>query len=219
MDGGEEASVEGRRLGAKSVPTDGEAAGVDGRRLRTARSRARVFEAVVACSEELGFDRVEVSTIVERSGVSRRTFYRLFGGKDGVFAEPLLSERKRFEAAFREPPQPQDILGDLIERLHGLEAGRNLSLERRLWRIVHESGTLTRLYQLEIGFYEAELARWLAQVTSLKTSCDPEILAGSVMAARRVGVRRWLNGAPDDPRWPYLRDALNSLRPMFPTAR
>lgn len=54
---------------------------------KVARSRSRVLEATKTLIQERGAFRVEMKDIVEESGVSGPTIYRLFGGKPEVLEE------------------------------------------------------------------------------------------------------------------------------------
>jgi AcrR family transcriptional regulator len=64
-----------------SVPCDRtEGAVASGQRRRILASAARVFG-------QQGFDRTTVEDVIGLAGVSRRTFYDLFSGKDDVFRE------------------------------------------------------------------------------------------------------------------------------------
>ncbi|MGA0271050.1 MAG: helix-turn-helix domain-containing protein, partial [Ilumatobacteraceae bacterium] len=40
----------------------------------------RVLDAVLECSQRWGYERMTIDDVVERSGVSRATIYRLFPG-------------------------------------------------------------------------------------------------------------------------------------------
>jgi AcrR family transcriptional regulator len=51
-----------------------------------ASQRARILQAMTAAVGEHGYHAVRVADVVERAGVSRKTFYELFGGKDDCFA-------------------------------------------------------------------------------------------------------------------------------------
>jgi AcrR family transcriptional regulator len=48
--------------------------------------RARILAALIEVARERGAGRVTVAHVVERSGVSRRTFYELFADRDACFA-------------------------------------------------------------------------------------------------------------------------------------
>ena len=197
------------------MPTEKKRHGVpieeDGRRRRSEHSRARVWEATLSLAEERGFDALDVATIVDRSGVSRRTFYRWFGGKEGVITGFVQAERERFTDRFTRPPS-RPVFDDLIDRLKALEEGRNLTLDRRLWSIVQRSDTLRLLYQAEVAFYQHALAEWLARAS---LDVEPEVLAAAILGARQVGVRRWLSAAEQTPRWPFVERALKPLAALF----
>lgn len=47
--------------------------------------RARILAALVELSQELGVERATVGHVVERSGVSRRTFYEMFADRNACF--------------------------------------------------------------------------------------------------------------------------------------
>jgi AcrR family transcriptional regulator len=50
-----------------------------------ASQRARIVRAMTAAVGEHGYHGVRVADVVSRAGVSRKTFYELFGGKDDCF--------------------------------------------------------------------------------------------------------------------------------------
>jgi AcrR family transcriptional regulator len=51
-----------------------------------ASQRTRIVQAMTAAVGEHGYHGVRVADVVWRAGVSRKTFYELFDGKDGCFA-------------------------------------------------------------------------------------------------------------------------------------
>ncbi len=51
-----------------------------------ASQRARIVQGMTAAVGEHGYHGVRVADVVWRAGVSRKTFYELFGGKDDCFA-------------------------------------------------------------------------------------------------------------------------------------
>jgi AcrR family transcriptional regulator len=65
--------------GAASVDSEPARVGVPG------IQRARIVAALVEVARERGAGRVTVAHIVARSGVSRRTFYEMFGDRDACF--------------------------------------------------------------------------------------------------------------------------------------
>jgi AcrR family transcriptional regulator len=71
--------------------------------------RARILAALIEVARERGVGRVTVAHVVERSGVSRRTFYELFADRDACFAvafeEAIERAAARVVPAFRESEQ------------------------------------------------------------------------------------------------------------------
>src|SRR5262245_62336179 len=77
---------------------------------RTAETRARIIEAVVACIDELGFPRATASEIGRRAGVTWGAVQHHFGGKDGILAAVLEDSFARFARRFDDlPAQPASL--------------------------------------------------------------------------------------------------------------
>jgi len=63
---------------------------------RTAETRAKIIEAVVATIDELGFQKATASEITRRAGVTWGAVQHHFGGKDGILAAVLADSFERF---------------------------------------------------------------------------------------------------------------------------
>lgn len=87
---------------------------------RTAETRARIIEAVVACIDEVGFPRATASEITRRAGVSWGAVQHHFGDKDGILAAVLEDSFQRFAAQ----------LGDVSEEADSLEKRVSLFVDR-----------------------------------------------------------------------------------------
>jgi AcrR family transcriptional regulator/DNA-binding MarR family transcriptional regulator len=102
--------------------------------------RARILSALVAVCGERGAGRVTVAHIVERSGVSRRTFYEMFEDRDACFLAALEDAVQRAAAcvlpAFRGPGANGD-------------AGDRRGLAGRAWHERIRAGLLALLEFLE----------------------------------------------------------------------
>ena len=59
----------------------------DGRRLRRANSRERLYDAAMALLETQDFDDLSVDEICRQAGAGRATFFRIYGGKTGLILE------------------------------------------------------------------------------------------------------------------------------------
>jgi AcrR family transcriptional regulator len=78
---------------------------------RTARTRARVLEAVSALLLEEGYEGLTIDAVAARSGVHRATVYRRWQDVGGLLADTVDAAREQPW----EPPDTGSLTGDLIE--------------------------------------------------------------------------------------------------------
>jgi len=71
---------------------------------RTAETRARIIEAVVAAIDEIGFQKTTASEITRRAGVTWGAVQHHFGGKDGILAAVLEDSFERFARRIADVP-------------------------------------------------------------------------------------------------------------------
>jgi len=77
----------------------------------------RVLDAVLECSQRWGYQRMTIDDVVERSGVSRATIYRLFpGGREVLFEALRVRELDRFFADLRAEVERAETLEDIVVR-------------------------------------------------------------------------------------------------------
>jgi AcrR family transcriptional regulator len=74
---------------------------------RTAETRAKIVEAVVACIDEIGFQKTTASEITRRAGVTWGAVQHHFGGKDGILAAVLEDSFERFAKRIAELPEDE----------------------------------------------------------------------------------------------------------------
>ena len=72
---------------------------------RTADTRKRIIAAVVACIDELGFQKTTAREITQRAGVTWGAVQHHFRGKDGILAAVLEDSFERFESRIAEMPE------------------------------------------------------------------------------------------------------------------
>ena len=72
---------------------------------RSAATRARIVGAVVACIDELGFQRTTASAIARRAGVTWGAVQHHYGGKDGILGAVLDDTFARFARQFDDFPR------------------------------------------------------------------------------------------------------------------
>lgn len=112
---------------------------VDGRRLRTERSRKAILDAVWSLMEE-GHLVPTAQLIAERAGVGIRSFFRHFPDMETLFSVADNEIRESAEALFvggdREGSLQERILHAVERRAHGYEVEKNiiLSTSAQSWR-------------------------------------------------------------------------------------
>jgi AcrR family transcriptional regulator len=105
----------------RRVPTPGTPVSTSGRRShaeRTAETREKIIEAVVATIGELGFRKTTAAEIAKRAGVTWGAVQHHFGGKNGILAAVL-----------------EDSFNRLAERIAAIPSGES-PIERQVSRFV-----------------------------------------------------------------------------------
>ncbi|MFF6999117.1 TetR family transcriptional regulator [Streptomyces sp. NPDC008313] len=174
------------------------------------RKKQRTRDALLRAALELfttdGYDSTTVDEIAEAVGVSQRTFFRYFAGKeDAAFFVQRITE-SHFLAALRERPPHEapleamrravleswDTIGEAIEAIIPIE------LHMRTYQLIESTPTLLAAHLRRSAEMEEELARVIAQREGLDVDADPRprvavAVFGGVM---RVTGRLW--GAGED---------------------
>lgn len=167
---------------------------------------------------EHGIDAVRVEQIAERAGVSTRTFFNYFDGKDdAVLFELFTAVEEELDAfAVADPASPAAAWSDLarlvvtdVERV-AADLPAYLELQRR-----HLS---LRIRQLQhFAHFESTLGTAVAARIG-RTGAGPmtaELMSGSVLLAVRVALTSWgnqdWNGSPGS----YVEAAFAELAPAF----
>jgi len=144
---------------------------VDGRRLRSERSR----QAIIDATEDLMNDGNLIPTaqaIAERAGVGIRSFFRHFADMDSLFTAVDEQGRDRYESRFlggdRDGELDERILHAVERHAEGYEAERNtiLSTAALLWR----SEVLRNNYARYQRGLRKDLDDWLPELKKLSRS-------------------------------------------------
>lgn len=81
--------------------------------------RRALLKATAELVVERGVEAIVVGDILERSGVSRRTFYKFFAGKEaallGLYSSSAAILLESLSAALQTPGEPQDKIGACID--------------------------------------------------------------------------------------------------------
>ncbi|MFD5799371.1 TetR family transcriptional regulator [Streptomyces diastatochromogenes] len=172
------------------------------------RKKQRTRDALLRSALELfttqGYEHTTVDEIAEAVGVSQRTFFRYFAGKEEVaFAVQDMAEA-RFVAAVRERPPheaPMETLRQaVLEGWDGLseaiEAVVPVELYVRMYRAIESTPSLLAAHLLRSAATEETLARLLAEREGVDVDADPRPrLAVAVFGGViRVTERQWSTG-------------------------
>lgn len=135
---------------------------------RKEATRLALREAANRLFSERGFEQTPVRDIAAAAGVTERTFYRYFDGKEGLFAEETLAWIEVLEAAIRERPASEPPLAAIEAALLSVASEVADAVERApLWlfrrgerpfRLLHRIAPRPML-RIERAMSEALLAR------------------------------------------------------------
>jgi AcrR family transcriptional regulator len=175
------------------------------------RKKRRTRDALLRAALELfttqGYDRTPVDDIAEAVGVSQRTFFRYFPGKEeAAFAVQDMVEAHFLESLRGRPPHEAplealrravldgwDTIGEAIMSVVPLE------LHLRMFRVIESTPALLAAYLRRSMETEEQLARLLAEREGLDVDTDPRprLLVAAFGAMMRVTGRQWSTG--EDP--------------------
>lgn len=144
---------------------------VDGRRMRSERSKQAIVDAALALMEE-GTLIPTAQQISDRAGVGIRSFFRHFEDMDTLFAKIDAQTRESTEALYlggdRDGTLEERILHAVERRVEGFEQQNNMiqSTAAQLWR----SETLSKNYARYQRGLRKDLDEWLPELKKLSRS-------------------------------------------------
>ncbi|MFI6348811.1 TetR family transcriptional regulator [Streptomyces sp. NPDC050560] len=172
------------------------------------RKKRRTRDALLRAALELfvtqGFEETTVDEIVEAVGVSQRTFFRYFAGKeDAAFAVHRLAESS-FMHAVRERPGDEGPLeamrGAVVDSWDTIERSVAevvpLELYMRMQQLIESTPALLASLLRRSTEQEDELVRVIADREGLDPEADarPYVLVGALSGVLRLSGRRWSMG-------------------------
>lgn len=114
----------GRRVGDPDPVTVERVTEEDGRRLRAARNRQRVADALLDLIHE-GVDRPTAQQVADRSGVSIRSVFRLYDDMHDLHRAAIAAQARRVRAQYELPSRS----GTLEQRIRRLVSSRSKLFE------------------------------------------------------------------------------------------
>lgn len=177
------------------------------------RKKRRTREALLRAALELfttqGYERTTVDEIAEAVGVSQRTFFRYFGGKeDAAFAVQTMTEAAFVAAVRARPPHeaPMEALRRAI--LEGWDAIREtvetavpVELYLRMYRTIESTPALLAAHLRRSAATEETIARLLAEREGVDVDTDPRprLVVAVFGGVIRVTERQWSMGGDFGP--------------------
>jgi len=173
----------------------------------------RLQTAALELFDEQGFERTTVAQIVQRAGLTQRTFFNHFADKREVLFG-LSSELQ--QEILREIAAGGDTLPPLDAVVHALEVVADKMFE-------NHRAVVTRRYAVVAAnpeLQERELGKNAALTEAIAAAlhargCDPEtafLAAGAAMLAQQAAFRKWTRPGETRTLRDLLPDALHSLR-------
>ena len=162
--------------------------------VKRVESRQRVQEAALRLFAEKGFEATTMEDIAEASGVSRRSLYRYFKTKEGVFFSRARTRLARFKAlagAPRSSETPYETVRRACMLLAGefMADGEFVAAQRRI--IERATGLAPLEMQLTREWDDVMFA-----ILS-RSGDDPDLcraLSGAIMGMVRAILRDWAEG-------------------------
>lgn len=180
-------------------------------------TRRALHDAALQLALERGLEHLTVEEISAAAGVSARTFFNYFPGKqEAILGDDIFPADAGQVAAIM--LDAADVLAGLHDVAMALSAGLTPRREQVLmrWQLVERYPAL--LAQMFARF--EEFGKILASAVAARTGAAPDdaypqLMAAVGNAAMRVAVRRWTAGRGDQPLERYLGEVFGLLRDEF----
>ena len=178
--------------------------------------RRALSSAAIRLAVERGLENVTIEDITAEADVSVRTFGNYFSSKYEAICALGTDRARRIGASLLARPDREPLWDALVNALLAHYEGADAAPDRE-WldglKLVLTAPAIRGEY-LKVN---SEMQRALAEAIAARTGTDreqdmyPEVLAGAVIAATQVAVRRWAAADPPVPLRPLLQQALDQL--------
>lgn len=179
---------------------------------RRTHTRLEIAKVALALFVERGYDRVTAEAIADESGVSLRTFYRYFLGKDEVLSPIMTAGTDEFVALISERPAEEE-LATAVERAYGEMTAREDRDARKLIALLNEVPTLRARWMADLRTIEQALIPVIRErVPRPLDDAQAELTAAAIVTALRVTLELSARPGSEAPRSELLGHALRYLR-------
>ena len=178
------------------------------------RTRTALRQAALDRFERDGFDATTVDDIAADVGVSPRTFFRYFPGKDDVVLGPYRTTFDRWEASVSRAPGGETVIDALAAASRVVEEAyaADPAFWDRFQRLVSsDPGLMPRMLRLQAEL-QARAAAVLAERLGLAPSdLRPRMVAAAAMAGVGAAVAGWYANGRRGSRADAVADAYREL--------
>ena len=181
------------------------------------RNRRQTLQRIAEVGVELflakGYEATTLDEIAAAAGISRRTFFYYFKGKDDILLAHLGSYPDALTAAVRESASagaPVDVVREALLKLSNrFQSSRTIAIAR----LIRQNGALRasrhgRDLELERVLHEALCELWPAK----QRREGLRFLAMASLGAMRLAVDAWIEQDGKRPLVKYIRDAFKNLK-------
>ena len=178
--------------------------------------RRALSSAAIRLAVERGLENVTIEDITAEADVSVRTFGNYFSSKYEAICALGTDRARRIGAELLSRPPREPLWDALVNAVLAHYEGADAAPDRE-WLAGLKLVLTAPAIRGEYLKVNSEMQRALAEAIATRTGTDmahdlyPEVLAGAVIAATQVAVRRWAAADPPVPLRPLLRQALDQL--------
>lgn len=183
---------------------------VNGHQRQREQSARMIEDALFALMEEKEFGQITVSEIVKRADVARRTFYRLYEGKEDVLHRCLKRLCEIYCESF--PPMEKYELRKIAEDFFSFWYAH-----RKLLLLLHRCGMEDMLF-CEIGRVSPAVVRKRIGSDMLKKLPESEVFASYSAGGFLMLLHCWIAGEMKEPPESYAEKVSSALRKFIQPA-
>jgi AcrR family transcriptional regulator len=178
---------------------------------RKAQTRLEIARIALELFSERGYDGVTAEMIAEESGVSLRTFYRYFAGKDEVLSPILTEGTEEFATLIAERPAEED-LATAVERVYEQMSTR-VGGARALMELLTAVPSLRVHWMADLRTIEDALVPVIKQRAGQQLDdANVRLTAAAIVTALRVTLERLAQPGSTESEAQALGRALRYLR-------
>jgi len=180
---------------------------------RKAQTRREIAETALALFAREGYDGVSAEAIAEEAGVSLRTFYRYFTGKDAVLSPIVTDGLDELTERLAARPAPESLATALHNAYQEINPRQGQEGVRVLIGLFLDVPALRAQWHEDLRKLEAALIPVVhTRARRPVTDYHAELSAAAAVTGLRVGLERAARSAPPASPADTLREALAYLR-------